>query len=90
MFYLTEVEDYVRVAPKLFGLPTAEAVDKQLRETYSNYYDKEIGQVVAIIEVLEVGEGVIIPGDGAAYYESTFKFTNFILNNKLSCRSRQT
>jgi len=73
MFYLTEVEDYVRVAPKLFGLPTAEAVDKQLRETYSNYYDKEIGQVVAIIEVLEVGEGVIIPGDGAAYYKSSFK-----------------
>jgi len=73
MFYLTEVEDYVRVEPKLFGLPTAEAVDKQLRETYEDYYDKEFGRVVAVIEVLEVGEGVIIPGDGAAYYNSKFK-----------------
>jgi DNA-directed RNA polymerase subunit E' len=73
MFYLTEVEDYVRVEPKLFGLPTVEAVDQQLRDIYSNYYDKELGRSVAVIEVLEVGEGVIIPGDGATYYNSRFK-----------------
>lgn len=73
MFYLTEVEDYVRVEPKLFGLPTVKAVDEQLRETYSDYYDKELGKAVAVIEVIEVGEGVLIPGDGAAYYNSRFK-----------------
>ena len=73
MFYTTEVQDYVRVAPKLFGLPTIEAVGNQLKETYSDYYDKELGQVVCVIETLEVGEGVIIPGDGAAYYQSKFK-----------------
>src|SRR3989344_5432531 len=73
MFYLTEVEDYIRVEPKLFGLATAEAVDKQLRELYSNYYDKEMGKSVVVIEVIHVGEGVIIPGDGATYYNSKFK-----------------
>ena len=73
MFYLTEIEDYVRVEPKLFGLATIEAVEKQLRETYADYYDKEVGKVVSVIEILEVGEGVIIPGDGAAYYNSKFK-----------------
>ena len=73
MFYLAEVEDYVRVEPKLFGLPTVEAVDQQLREIYSNHYDRELGRSVAVIEVLEVGEGVIIPGDGATYYNSKFK-----------------
>lgn len=73
MFYITEVEDYVRVDPKLFGLPTTQAVEDQLRETYSDYYDKELGKVVSVIDVLNVGEGVIIPGDGASYYNSTFK-----------------
>jgi len=73
MFYLTEVEDHIRVEPKLFGLPTMESVNKQLRETYANHYDKELGKVVSIIKVLEVGEGIIIPGDGAAYYKSRFK-----------------
>ncbi len=73
MFYLTEVEDYVRVEPKLFGLPTAQSVREQLEETYADYYEKEIGKVVAVVDVLSIGEGVIIPGDGAAYYKSSFK-----------------
>ena len=73
MFYVTEVEDYIRVEPKLFGIPTIEAVEKQLSETYADYYDKELGKVAAVIDVLNVGEGVIIPGDGAVYYVSRFK-----------------
>lgn len=73
MFYLTEVEDYIRVDPKLFGMPTLEAVKDQLKETYTDFYSKELGRVVSVVEVLEVGEGVIIPGDGAAYYKTTFK-----------------
>jgi DNA-directed RNA polymerase subunit E' len=72
MFYLTKVEDYVRVDPKLFGVDTREAIEEQLEETYSEYYDKEVGKVVSVVEIVEIGEGVIIPGDGAAYYKSTF------------------
>ena len=73
MFYIVEVEDYVRVEPRLFGLKTSNAVAKQLQDTYSNYHDKEIGEVIGVISVLEVGDGIIIPGDGAAYYNSKFK-----------------
>lgn len=73
MFYLVEVEDYVRVEPRLFGLKTSDAVAKQLQEVYANYHDKEIGEVVGVIAVMEVGDGIIIPGDGAAYYNSRFK-----------------
>ncbi len=73
MFCIAEIDDYIRVEPKLFGLDTREAVEKQLQETYSEYHDKEIGEVIGVIEVIEVGEGIIIPGDGAAYYNSKFK-----------------
>ena len=73
MFYLSEIQDYVRVEPKLFGLPTMEAVEQQLREIYTDYYEKEIGKVIVVLEVLEVGDGIIIPGDGAAYYDTKFK-----------------
>ncbi|MEK6842551.1 MAG: DNA-directed RNA polymerase [Nanoarchaeota archaeon] len=77
MFYLTEVRDYVRVEPRLFGLPTIEAVENQLKKIYQDYYDKELGKVVSIVGVLEVGDGVIIPGDGAAYYNSRFKLVTW-------------
>ena len=73
MFYLIELEDYIRVEPKLFGLATKEAVEQQLKETYKDFVSKDFGAVVSVIEVLDVGEGIIIPGDGAAYYKSLFK-----------------
>ncbi len=73
MFYIVEVQDYVRVEPRLFGLKTSDAVAKQLQEIYANYHEREIGEVISIISILEVGDGIIIPGDGSAYYNSRFK-----------------
>jgi DNA-directed RNA polymerase subunit E' len=77
MFYLIEVEDHVRVEPKLFGLKTADAVKEQLQVTYANYQDRDMGTVVDVLEVMDVDDGIIIPGDGAAYYKSTFKLVVF-------------
>lgn len=73
MFYAIDVEDYVRVEPKLFGLDTFTAVSEQLVNTYSNYHDEDLGEVIGVLSVSKVGEGIIIPGDGAAYYNSQFK-----------------
>ncbi len=73
MFYLAEVEDYVRVEPRNFGLPTLESVEKQLNDSYVNNITKELGFVISVVAVDNVGEGIIIPGDGAAYYKSRFK-----------------
>lgn len=72
MFYLLTVEDYVRVEPKHFGLPTREAIEKQLDEDYVGNVSKELGYVVAVISVGEIEDGVIISGDGAAFYKSEF------------------
>ena len=77
MFYEVIVTDHVRVEPNKFGMDTDAAVRAQLEESYSGFQDKDIGTVVAVLEVREVKEGVIIPGDGAAYYESTFKLIVF-------------
>lgn len=77
MFNITEIEDYIRVEPELFGLETREAITKQLEKTYKDYVDKEIGAVIAVLDVDEIGEGIIIPGDGAAYYKTTFKLLVF-------------
>lgn len=73
MFYLVEVEDHVRVEPKHFGLPTREAIEKQLNETYVDKINKELGFVISVISIDSMEDGVIIAGDGAAFYKSTFK-----------------
>lgn len=77
MFYTTEIEDYVRVIPAYFNMPVKDAVTKQLQQSYKDFISKELGIVISVLDVMEVGEGIIIPGDGAAYYKSTFKVLNF-------------
>lgn len=77
MFNITEIEDYIRVEPELFGLETKEAIAKQLEKIYADYIDKDTGAVIAVLDVQEIGEGIIIPGDGAAYYKTTFKLLVF-------------
>lgn len=77
MFYEVLVTDHIRVEPNKFGMDTDDAVRTQLEESYASFQDKDIGTVVAVLDVLEVKEGIIIPGDGAAYYESTFKLIVF-------------
>jgi DNA-directed RNA polymerase subunit E' len=73
MFYLVEVEDHVRVEPRHFGLPTKEAVEKQLNESHVNKVTKELGFVVSVISVDKVDDGIMIPGDGSPFYKSNFK-----------------
>ncbi|HSU73010.1 MAG TPA: DNA-directed RNA polymerase [Candidatus Binatia bacterium] len=77
MFYKTQIKDHIRVAPKYFGNDVNEAVVKAVREKYSGYVDEDIGFVIDVMDVQDVGEGVIIPGDGAAYYETTFELITF-------------
>jgi len=77
MFYEVLVTDHVRVEPNKFGMDTDEAVRAQLEESYSGFQDRDIGTVVAVLDVIDVKEGIIIPGDGAAYYESTFRLIVF-------------
>jgi DNA-directed RNA polymerase subunit E' len=78
MYGLSEVEGVVRVEPKLFSENLNEAIAKQLEETYVGQVNNEIGRIVKIIEVLKIGEGIIVPGDGAAFYRVIFKAIHFI------------
>ncbi len=77
MFYLVEIKDYVRVAPELFGMDVKKAITTELQEKYKNFISLELGVVIAVEGVNKVGEGIIIPGDGAAYYDTNFSLLVF-------------
>lgn len=77
MFYKVKVNDHIRVPPKAFNLSKKEAVLQNIKVSYDNFVSKELGLVVNVIDVGEVKEGVIVPGDGAAYYEAEFELLAF-------------
>src|SRR3989344_5894090 len=77
MFYEIEVKTHVRVPPSRFKENAEESILKSLNEQFQDYTSKELGAVLGITEVLEVGDGIIIAGDSAAYYNTKFKILTF-------------
>ncbi|MBU0460186.1 MAG: DNA-directed RNA polymerase [Nanoarchaeota archaeon] len=73
MFYRVKVTDHIRVPPNMFNRPEQEAVLENVKSTYENFISKELGFVVNVIDVGKISEGVIVPGDGAGYYETQFE-----------------
>ncbi len=77
MFYRTEVKDHVRVPPELFNLSREEAVIKRIKKDYEGYISKDLGIVIDVDKINNINEGQVIPGDGAAYYETVFELLTF-------------
>ncbi|MBU1855281.1 MAG: DNA-directed RNA polymerase [Nanoarchaeota archaeon] len=77
MFYKVKVKDHIRIPPNKFGLDLKQAVIEQLKEKYGGYISKELGLIIDVSGLIDVGEGIIIPGDGASYYQSTFELLTF-------------
>jgi len=77
MFYKIELKDHIRVPPNLFNMDIQDAILKRIRKKYEGYISKDLGIVIDVANPKEVGEGVIIPGDGASYYETTFEVLSF-------------
>lgn len=77
MFYKIELKDHIRVPPNLFNLPLEEAVINRIKIKYNGFISKDFGIVIDVSEVKEIGEGIIIPGDGASYYDVSFELLTF-------------
>jgi len=77
MFYKIEVNDHIRVPPKVFQLETKDAVIQRIKKKYEGYISKELGIVIDVADVKNIEEGIIITGDGAAYFNTTFELYAF-------------
>ena len=77
MYYKIELKDRIRVPPNLFNLDLNESIIKSIKKKYTGYISKDLGIVIDVTNVKETGDGVIIPGDGSSYYETTFEILSF-------------
>ena len=73
MYQIIEIEDMVRVPPHDFEKPLDEVLKNLLATKYEGILDRDVGAVVAVTDVKTDSIGRVIPGDGAAYYNATFK-----------------
>lgn len=78
MFYKVKVKDHIRIPPDKFGTDIKEAMITEIKTKYSGHISQDLGLVIDISDIDEVGEGIIIPGDGASYYQTQFNLITFI------------
>ncbi len=73
MYKILEVQDKIRVAPAKFNLELNDAVKSSLEDKWEGIVDRSLGVVLAVVSLENVGEGKILPGDGAIHYPTQFK-----------------
>ncbi len=78
MYKKMRLADTVRIAPELLGAPVEEAVKLALRDKLEGLVDKTIGAIVVITDVIEVGEGHILPGNAGVFYDAVFDAVTFM------------
>ena len=73
MYKLLTVEDTVRLPPKRFNEDLEETLMTEFENTMVGRIDREVGLILAATRVIEIGDGKIILGDGAIYYNTVLE-----------------
>jgi DNA-directed RNA polymerase subunit E' len=77
MYYKIELRDSVRVPPHMFGLDPVKSMKEILDKEYVGRIDADMGIIVAAIDVKDIGESYLVPGDGGAFYDTTFTMLTY-------------
>src|SRR3989344_6805870 len=74
MYVNYTVSDTIRVPPTEIGAHLKEALFNQAKHVYEGVLDEDMGVVVVVTGIDNVGDGKIVPGDGAVYYDCDISF----------------
>jgi len=72
MYRKVRLVDIIRIPPQRLEEDLEKGIAETLREKLEGRIDKTLGSIVAVTDVVEIGEGHILVGDGAVYYEVSF------------------
>ncbi|QGA54794.1 DNA-directed RNA polymerase [Sulfolobus sp. E5-1-F] len=78
MYKLIKARSIVRIPPNEFGKPLNEIALNELRQQYQEKILKDLGLVLAILNVKTSEEGLLVFGDGATYHEVEFDMITYV------------
>ena len=80
MYTITRVEDTIRILPDKFGGDLDEVIKNSVQKTFEGTVRKEYGIIVAVQNIQQIGDGIVIHGDGAMYQKVAFDALTFMPN----------
>jgi len=48
-----------------------------VRKKYEGFISKDYGIIIDVVDVKKIGDGIVISGDGASYFDATFELFTF-------------
>ena len=77
MFKLYTLAGRVEIPPFLFGQEKEISARIILSEDYEGIITRDYGFIIAVVDVLEVGPGIIIPSNSNTFHSVTFTILSF-------------
>ncbi|NOZ81958.1 MAG: DNA-directed RNA polymerase [Candidatus Micrarchaeota archaeon] len=78
MYHIVRVEDDISVPPSKFDLPVEEAVKESISEKFEGMIKNDIGVILSVVTVEEIGDGKVLPEDGSVHYPVVFKLLTWL------------
>ena len=77
MYKRVRLKDTVEVPPEELGDVSPDLVKKLLQEKLEGRMDEEVGSVVSVTKVHDIGDGTVLPNRPGVYYEAEFDAVTF-------------
>ena len=77
MYKRVRLKDTVEVPPRYLDNVTPDLVRQLLQEKLEGRMDEDVGSVVTVTEVHDIGEGAVVPNQPGVYYEADFDALTF-------------
>ncbi|MBV0902442.1 DNA-directed RNA polymerase [Haloarcula salina] len=77
MYKRVRLRDTVEVPPRFLADVSPGLVKKLLQEKLEGRMDEDVGSVVSVIEVHDIGDGAVLPNEPGVYYEAEFDALTF-------------
>ena len=77
MYKRVRLKDTVEVPPEELGDVSPDLVKKLLQDKLEGRMDEDVGSVVTITKVHDIGEGTVLPNRPGVYYEADFDAVTF-------------
>ena len=77
MYKRVRLRDTVEVPPEHLADVSPELVKTLLQDKLEGRMDEDVGSVVSVIEVHDIGEGSVLPNQPGVYYEAEFDALTF-------------
>ncbi|WP_225332768.1 MULTISPECIES: DNA-directed RNA polymerase [Halomicrobium] len=77
MYKRVRLRDTVEVPPEHLADVTPDLVKKLLQDKLEGRMDEDVGSVVSVIDVHDIGEGAVLPGEEGVYFDAEFDALTF-------------